>query len=120
MFKNITHILLLTVFLVTSMGFTITRHYCGDKLIVVSLKHVNDCCTNCNRCHSKICHIKIKDSFVSEGSNFSFVNPLIFSFFLNQSCNFISEIIAPNNLFFSDISPPPIKFDKFFLEVFRN
>ena len=118
MLKKTANILLLSVFLITSMGFSITRHYCGNRLISVSLKHVGNCCKNCNQCHNKVTHVKITDSF-SPGGNSTLTNNSVFISFLVQNINVNFGNSVPDHSIFSDISPPHKKTDHSFYQVFR-
>jgi len=120
MLRKTANILLLTMFLFTAMGFTVTRHYCGDRLIVVSLKHVNDCCKHCNHCHNKVSHIKINDTYDSEYNSFSLINPSSFLTTLIHTYDLFSSMIVPDHVIYIDISPPSINLENCFLEVFRN
>jgi len=120
MIKRVTNITLLIVFLVTSTGFTITRHYCCNKLVAVSLGHIENCCTPGDCCHNKFKHIKITDSFESSTGIINPVNPMVFSSFLIQSDGFVFNITRPTFIVLPCISPPYLKFDNSFLQVFRN
>jgi hypothetical protein len=56
------------LFFITTTGFTISEHYCGNKLISVTINaHAKSCCDNntCSCCHNKTEHFQIKDVFVS-------------------------------------------------------
>ncbi len=119
MLKKTANILLVLVFLITSMGFSITQHYCGNRLISVSLKHVGNCCKNCNQCHSKVTRIKITDSFFSGGGNSTLTNNSVFISFFAQNNNFSFGNNVPDHSIFSDISPPFKKSDNCFFQVFR-
>jgi hypothetical protein len=120
MLRKTANILLVTVFLSTSIGFSITQHYCGNTLVKISLGHIENCCPYCNKCHNKVNRIKITDSFNSISSNISLINPTVFLNIIMHSYDFLMGIIAPDRSIFADISPLPINFDNCFLQVFRN
>ncbi len=45
MTKNFFHITILVIMMVSTMGFTITKHYCGEDLIDLSIaSEVENCC----------------------------------------------------------------------------
>lgn len=45
MTKKILHITMLVIMMVSTMGFTITKHYCGEDLVDTSVSgHVETCC----------------------------------------------------------------------------
>jgi hypothetical protein len=120
MFRASANILLSFVFLITSMGFSINQHYCGNTLVKVSLMQVNNCCSHCNKCHNKVSHIKITDSFNAHSNNFSLINSFVFSTLHTPCSDFLLSIIAPDPSISADISPPTINLDNCFLQVFRN
>ena len=120
MIRKTLNIILLFGFLYSSMGFTITQHYCGNKLVRVSLLHVENCCAHCNHCHNTVRNIKIKDSYDSYRDIFSFVNFGEFSTILKNRCDFLLEKIIPESSIFCDISPPHLSFENSFFQVFRK
>jgi hypothetical protein len=120
MLRKTANILFLIVFLATSMGFSITKHYCGNNLIKTSLGNVEDCCKNCNQCHNKVSHIKIKDTYDTGDNAFSLVDHSVFlsiPIFVND---FLIGSTGNKLSIFADISPPPLILSNSFLQVFRN
>lgn len=65
MFKKISHIILALLVLVTTMGLTISVHYCGDELKSINLITESDnCCgDSCPDCQNEIVEIDIEDAF---------------------------------------------------------
>jgi len=120
MFRKTINILLITVFLLTSVGFSITRHYCGNRLIKISLAHVENCCPYCKKCHNKVNNIKITDSYNSYSGNFSLTTALTFTSIPTHCYVSLLSMFNFNSSVYSDVSPPPLRFDNCFLQVFRN
>ena len=53
MLRKITHIIIVVLLLVTTMGMTIDKHYCGTRLVSVSiLNEIESCCDITDDC----CH----------------------------------------------------------------
>lgn len=51
MLKKITHIIIVVLLLVTTMGMTIDKHYCGTRLVSVSiLNEIESCCDITDDC----------------------------------------------------------------------
>lgn len=65
MFRKIANIFVLLLFVVSTTGFTISKHYCKGDLVSVSVgsmtKLNNNNSPNC--CHSKNEHLQLKDEF---------------------------------------------------------
>ncbi len=97
--KKILHILFLLIYLIPTIGFSLSYHFCGDILHSVSLdfsvntKEPNDCCgenekDNVGCCHTQIKHAKINDFQLSESNSlitnykelFSFIESFVLTF----------------------------------------
>ena len=63
MLKRITHIVVILLITVATTGFTISRHYCGNHLIAVSLFQSSKCDCGNKDCHTVLKQIKISDDF---------------------------------------------------------
>jgi len=65
MLKRIGHIIIILLLLCGTTGFTITRHYCGGRLMHASLFSTpgNCCKEDCNCCHNEKIKIHITDQF---------------------------------------------------------
>lgn len=74
MFKKISHIALMSLILVTTMGMTVSKHYCGDSLKSVGVLSAPDrCCevpSGC--CHNESFTIKVEDDFSVATNAFDF------------------------------------------------
>jgi hypothetical protein len=74
MLKKISHIILVSLILVTTMGMTVSKHYCGSSLESVGVLSTPDrCCeipTGC--CHDESFTIKVEDDFSVTSHAFDF------------------------------------------------
>jgi hypothetical protein len=122
MLKGIVNISFAVLFLFTSSGVVLNKHYCSNRLVSSSifLTPKNCCNGHCNKCHNETKVYKITDNY--QNSNFS-LN-------LNQYYNDLIKIpvafclISFNETFsatkyITDTSPPPGSRLSSFLQVFR-
>ncbi len=74
MLKKISHIFLALLIAVTSMGLTISKHYCGSSFESVSINSTPETCCNgpCDLCHNETITIKLKDDFSITAYAFDF------------------------------------------------
>jgi len=65
MIKKVFHILVITVFLVSTSGIFIARHYCGSSLVSFALFSTpHKCCEgNCSQCHNEFTFNKVTEDF---------------------------------------------------------
>jgi hypothetical protein len=124
MLKRFAHIILVVFMLISTVGFSITRHFCGGELVDVRLaKDIDPCCDmpdNC--CHNESESFQLDEDYktpilVDHVDHFAFVVFEIPSFILDFSNN--EELITSNHLIGG---PPPIKDVSQFLstiQVFR-
>ena len=65
MLKKISHIILSVLLLITTMGMTVSRHYCKGDLYSVSISGTDNAsgCDMGNCCHDEIQNIKITNDF---------------------------------------------------------
>jgi len=111
MLKKISHIVLATLLLVTTMGLMVSKHYCGGQLISVSLFHkANSCCGDAGCCKNENHFFQVKDDFST---------PAVFSVPLSAEIHLLSQQLwQVESLFpseqeeeentFVDHSPPPL------------
>ena len=72
MFRKIIHIALIAVLLVSTMGFSLSKHYCGTRLVDVKINtEAESCCgdgckSNC--CHNETLVFQLKEDFVGSVS----------------------------------------------------
>lgn len=111
MLRIILNITLSLVLLITTTGYTIFEHYCGDKLVSVSINSEPEtCCDMEGCCHNESEHFQIKEDFITTSINFSFENDNVIN--LKILSNIIYNINIPENLFNKNIyiteSPPSL------------
>ena len=74
MLKKISQIFLAILFMVTTMGMTVSKHYCGSSLQSVSVfSEIDPCCdmdTGC--CHDEQVNIEIEDDYSVTSNNYDF------------------------------------------------
>jgi len=54
MFRNFGYIMLYALLILSTIGFAISRHYCNDKLMSISVNLPNESC--CDDFESECCH----------------------------------------------------------------
>ena len=93
----------------STMGFTVSKHYCGSRLVDVSInKEAQSCCSKegtSKCCHNETHHFQVEDDFnmvmdAQISIPFVYVAPVVFLF---------SDIIEEEAEDFVEIeaSPPP-------------
>jgi hypothetical protein len=107
MIKKVLHIIFASIILATTVGMTISEHYCGDTLINISILDVDDaCCDDPDCCHNESETYIVEDSYSISSFNYEFtilatIFPSVYEQFkdsLNDKYNVLSWIDAP---------PPP-------------
>lgn len=64
MLKRISHIILSLVLLVSTIGMAVSKHYCEESLVSVSVFSDNDsCCDMDNCCHNETQVYQLKEDF---------------------------------------------------------
>jgi len=68
MLKKVAHIILAFYLLTTIVGFSVTRHYCGDRLVSTQIDMVDDCgCDmSCGMCEIETDYVHLGTNFVVE------------------------------------------------------
>ena len=112
MLKKIGHIILSIMLLVTTMGMTVSEHFCGDSLKSVAIQAAAEKCCDIpdGCCHDESITIKVKDDFSVASHNFDFAQfaviiPVIIGF--EQVETEDSQVVA-----FSENRLPPPKIQK--------
>jgi len=113
MLKQFTHIALVVFMLVSTIGFSITRHFCGGELVDVRIaKEVDSCCDmHDNCCHNESKAFQLDEEYnspvvIDYVDHFAFVVSEIPSFIFSISLN--EDLVASNHLIGE---PPPINGD---------
>lgn len=111
MVKKILHITLALTLLIVTMGFTVSKHYCGDNLVSISVNHeAKSCCDSDNCCHNETNHYQLEDDFVYsfvatdiQIQNIDILFPVIFTVLNSET-----EINNDSEIHIFE-SPPPQK-----------
>ena len=119
---KILHISIACLLLISTLGVTINKHFCGNRLISASIfSDSNSCCKgNCDNCHNEFKNIRIIDAFES-----SFTNEIIKTTLVCLQPFYYSNdlLITYNpdirNQFNNDISPHEILKSASLLQIFR-
>ena len=63
MLKKISHIILALLVLVTTIGMTVSAHYCGGELKSVQVVTESESCCgdSCDSCHNEIIKVEVED-----------------------------------------------------------
>jgi hypothetical protein len=79
MLKKAGYISFLLLFIVSTMGVTITKHYCGTHLInqTIYTTPYSCCKEHCNNCRNESKQIKVTDNFESTDAKFNFENSIL-------------------------------------------
>ena len=66
MFRKTLNIIIAFILLISTTGFTISRHYCGNNLVsVVINSEAKPCCGLDNCCHNESEYFKVNDDFLN-------------------------------------------------------
>lgn len=109
------------LFLLTTMGFTVSKHYCGNKLVDVSINvEAESCCNMEGCCHNDNEHFQLKEEFVSSINIDSFENigiDLLFPvYFLSVTIE--QTETTKSEIEYTDIPPPKIQTSLALLQTF--
>lgn len=111
MLRKITHIAVALMLLITTMGFTVSKHYCSDSLVKVTINaEAKSCCDMENGCcRNETVHFHLEGNYVFpmvinyvQVSNIDILFPVVFS--LNQ---FEPGKDISSEINYSESPPPP-------------
>lgn len=113
MFRKIIYILFAMLLLISTMGFTVSKHYCGSRLISISINsEAESCCgekANSSCCHNETEFFQFDENFTSpvivennQITDLDILFPAVFISLLNEPV-----IINSNILNFAESPPPP-------------
>ena len=109
MFRKIANIITVLALLVATTGIIISKHYCGDTLVSVTIDaRAESCCgTTCNCCHTDIVSIHLKDNFVNQHISINTEPPAI-DCFLSVPAEYLLNNYVPFDEFSQVVfeSPP--------------
>jgi hypothetical protein len=121
MLRKISHIILAFVVLITTMGMTVSAHYCGGELKSIQLIEQSESCCgdSCDSCHNEIIKVEVEDDFTIQTFTIDFTQdfallPVLIQLF--QISIFTEEVekVAYHK-------PPPLKIQTVLsdLQVYR-
>jgi len=112
MLRKIIYISLILLWTISTTGFTISKHYCCDRLVSVSINNeAKSCCDSENGCcHNENERFELKDDFISAQElekvsipEHEILFPIIYSFISNIP--FLNNYEINNNI---ESHPPPL------------
>ena len=114
-------IISLTILILTSsVGVTVSRHFCGDELKHVSLNGRPDQCSDMKDmpmdcCHDETDHYGIEDEFQLTKLVMKFTQPFVF---INIFTFVLHKVVESPVMVFSNIlKKPPLDRPKIYIEV---
>ncbi|MFB6318587.1 hypothetical protein [Saccharicrinis sp. FJH54] len=110
--RLIVNIAVSLMMIVATTGITISKHYCHNHLVDVSVNHHSDkCCdTGCNSCKDEVSSYKVTDNFL--GPDVMASLPLnVIQLYLNTALFLQKVSTEPESHYFTelDTGPPPAK-----------
>jgi len=110
MLKKTVNIFMSLVFLLTTMGFTVSKHYCGNTLVDVSINiEAEPCCDMEGCCHTENEHFQLEEEYVNSAftDNFQdFEIDLLFPIYFLSIANEPTESIN-STIELADLPPSP-------------
>lgn len=107
MFRKVSHIVISVLLLMSTMGLTLSAHYCGENLKSISISgHADSCCDipqGC--CHDEAGTFRIDDDF--DSSTLQIDTKLIVSLIMDYPNPIFDELSARDFQIISFIEPPP-------------
>ena len=109
MLRKLAHIIAAIVILISTMGITVSKHYCGTRLVDVGINSEADrCCDDMGAskcCHNETKHYQVEDEFnyvvdVNSPQPLEFIAPLIFIVIPTITETFVEETFIE--------APPPL------------
>jgi len=104
--------LITTLLLISTTGFSISKQYCGTTLVSVNIdKEADSCCGDADCCHNENQFFQVKDDFVVASNPVSFENSLAFDVLFYQATNFSMATVGDNTyglIEFNESPPPPL------------
>lgn len=111
MLKTAIHITIAFLMLAMTTGFSVSKHYCGEDLISVSVNSdAKSCCDDdCEGCRNEIEQLNLDQDFLESGFvlNLGSNAPVLFDLFSDSRIIEIRPVVADNNLFLQKDLPPP-------------
>ena len=115
MFRQLAHILLAILLLIATTGVAISKYYCMNRLLSMSIgENEKSCCNMVEAmgcCHNETEQLQVEDDFsLTDLMNLPEIeSPLIYT--IDTFDIFIESIEDSQTCFYIDTSPPPIESD---------
>ncbi|MBE9511743.1 MAG: hypothetical protein IMY71_12775 [Bacteroidetes bacterium] len=104
MFRKTANIILVLLLLTTTIGFSVSKHYCGSRLVEVSINsEAEPCCNdmgNSGYCHNETEYFQLIDDLITPVplentriAGFDVLFPLVFVYFFNAPGNIETEVL---------------------------
>ncbi len=106
------HIVMSIVLLISTTGFTVSKHYCGNELVNFSIDaQAKSCCDMSGGCcHTESEHFQVKENFLGQVISKDFQDyGLDFLFVISFTIVNIQSFEIDNQIFELADSPPPPK-----------
>ncbi len=113
MIRKTVNIFMSLVFLISTMGFTVSKHYCSNELVDFSINFETESCCDMEGgcCHNENEHFQLQEEFLSSIHIDSFedigIDLLFTVYFLTVSVEQSETVIS--EIEYTDISPPKIQ-----------
>lgn len=107
MFKKISHIVISLLLLTSTVGITLSAHYCGENLKSISISADPESCCDIpdGCCHDEADTFRLEDDFAS--SSFQYESQQVVSLLLDYSIALVIDLSDKNHSVPSYVEPPP-------------
>lgn len=107
MFRKVSHIVVSLLLLTSTMGLTLSAHYCGENLKSISFAGDSESCCDIPQgcCHDEAGTFRIDDDF--DSMSLKFDTKLVASLIMAYSNPIFDELSARDFQIISFIEPPP-------------
>jgi hypothetical protein len=110
MLKRAAHIVVSILLILSTAGFTVTRHYCGTTVVKVTLNsHPESCCGHKPCCHNETSFFQLKENFFAPDNTTHVKAPLadIIAFPVIY-INLLDQVQTGFTPIYPNESPPPV------------
>jgi len=110
MFRKFLHMLVVLPLLISTVGVTLSKHYCHGTLKSIEINSIPEsCCDTEGCCHNESENFQLKTDFNFSFQHISFENLATIQLFFVEVPNLMlsGAEFQPNALFTFNYSPPP-------------
>jgi len=114
MLKRFSHIGLSLLLLISTVGFAVSKHYCGDALVDIAFnENAENCCDTGSCCHNETQVFQLDEDFsVPQIANApELQETAVFGFTIFVASQ--TPVVNDSELTFNNNSPPPSTVDEF-------